>query len=851
MIEDKKIEQLTPFAEITATNSAAELALTFEDADYKCTIFQIAEFASQKSGATRMLTPLNYNYNEAERKLTISTQGAIALIYYKIDGITYSIPSPAEVQASEVAVDQRFDTFYVDDGGLKVRESTIGFIFDPQSIVLRAANHINIKSDIWQQDVNYVTLIDPRILRLSKALQQSQAANMPSANILVLPSAGNYVNLSDNINEIQLISSKDSDGNEIQGGTKYVIDCLDGTVFNHLFPSSGDGKKIRLDCKRNFTSPGNFYTIVYDENDEQWEMAGTATGDLLDQQPKDIYTALKADAWYSEVNTGSELFVNDLGAVGYLAGCTFLFDGTAEISINADENNFDVDTAGTIYNLMIFDSGGTLIHNFPFCEQGRDSVTEAFDSDAVDCFDIVTQLPNKLNDLTGIGNQSSVFSIHENGYAKINVKDNYLVDIPDPDFRTKIHDFTDDNALFVSGYTFCAIGTDIYLFFDDYCVKYDTVTNSVSASIDLTTLDANYTRAETSIVYNNTIYLASCPNSYIFKLDPNLSSMSAVNLAASYYLRSSAEYGGKIYFGSDNNTKKIIVLDTSDDSFVVLTPLYNNPHVVSVENGYIYFAHKSTSAFVGKLDVSDNSITYIAITRGGYARGVYYDGYIYWAPYYAGTINYTLLKLNVSTDAVTEIDLSTTNPNLGVYYGCCECGGKIFLAQGNAVSAGGANGYNAIYDPATDTVDYVYPLNTPDVIWGFFDCLAVNNQVYFCPFQSGGTGTQHGTMMWYPDTIFGDSVEYAEAGNNNFLKQGYSAIVLPQADASIEDVTSIVAGTYYTLDELITLSAASPAPNNQGHIELVYKDSDPTTNQIEKIEVNITNDLIKTLLTFE
>ncbi|MBD3198013.1 MAG: hypothetical protein GF317_23385 [Candidatus Lokiarchaeota archaeon] len=88
----------------------------------------------------------------------------------------------------------------------------------------------------------------------------------------------------------------------------------------------------------------------------------------------------------------------------------------------------------------------------------------------------------------------------------------------------------------------------------------------------------------------------------------------------------------------------------------------------------------------------------------------------------------------------------------------------------------------------------------------------------------------------------------------NFIGDPYEVILLTQYDSEIDAATTgaykIKNGVSYTYDEIVALAAASPAAGNTGHIEIYYSNGDPTENNIEKIEINVTDSRVKTIYTF-
>lgn len=269
-------------------------------------------------------------------------------------------------------------------------------------------------SSLWEDDYSFVTLSTPRQIQLSKMLQTGQSISIPSANILTLPANGNYVNISDIANDIQLISNLDSDGKAIQGGTEYIIDCPEGLVFEHLFTPSGNGKKIRLDCKQKFTSPGNWYKIVYDSIDEQWEMGGTSTGDVVKDLNNIIAKPQNANGY--EINstatiTYSKFYINQAISISNM--------GSANVSIIDGEI---IVGAGTIYGIIGFDNLGNKLFELP-CDEGNTSVPILHDCENGLIFGIDT--------LDDVIEQDTYFKSEENGYENITiVDDSEVINVP-------------------------------------------------------------------------------------------------------------------------------------------------------------------------------------------------------------------------------------------------------------------------------------------------------------------------------------------------------------------------------------------------------------------------------------
>lgn len=250
---------------------------------------------------------------------------------------------------------------------------------------------------LWKKDGDFTTLISPQQVRFSRMVQYSQATAIPSANKLTLPANGNYVNISDNTNEIRIIFNFDSADKIIQGGTEYTLDVKAGQKIKHLYSlATGDEKKIRIDAGQDWTASQDMNVrVVYDAEDDWWELQGTAQGDILNA-PNILAKKINAPAY--EMQTVGELVGWE---VGDIAGLPVTNMGTATVEINANGDGVDIGI-GTTYGIDIGD--GT--HFFACNENNVDSFV---------LIDSVTGGTYFLNGTKTTTTQSQLFEGQQNG----------------------------------------------------------------------------------------------------------------------------------------------------------------------------------------------------------------------------------------------------------------------------------------------------------------------------------------------------------------------------------------------------------------------------------------------------
>ncbi len=134
-------------------------------------------------------------------------------------------------------------------------------------------------SGLWETDGIKTYLKTAKTLSLEKTLQTNQAPDQASTNALVTSNSGNLIVLSNTTNDIQTISCKNSDGEDIQGGIFYFLDVKSGQTIINLHASSGDYKPIRMHTNADWTADRDtLLLLTYDIIHSQWKVSGDGVG---------------------------------------------------------------------------------------------------------------------------------------------------------------------------------------------------------------------------------------------------------------------------------------------------------------------------------------------------------------------------------------------------------------------------------------------------------------------------------------------------------------------------------------------------------------------------------------------
>lgn len=93
---------------------------------------------------------------------------------------------------------------------------------------------INVGGDcLWESVDGVTSLKESQIVRLTDMLQTNQTDNIVSNKVITLGHSGNYLSVSDTVNDITGISRLDSDAFEISAGTHYFITVKKGQKINN------------------------------------------------------------------------------------------------------------------------------------------------------------------------------------------------------------------------------------------------------------------------------------------------------------------------------------------------------------------------------------------------------------------------------------------------------------------------------------------------------------------------------------------------------------------------------------------------------------------------------------------
>lgn len=216
---------------------------------------------------------------------------------------------------------------------------------------------------LWKSDSGFTQLITAEQIRLSKMIQQGQAASIASANNLTFPAGGNTVALTNSANDIELISNLDSDGIQIQGGTKYTLILKSGQLIKNEQSASGNFKSIILKNRQAYDalSDNDTLTLVYDSVSDSWIEIGLSEktiGDTVEYRYNSINDAKLGDGYLfnAAINQSNKKFirVRGEGALTYeLTKLNFYYidDLSEEVTdpeITIRKNTTNVSDANTV-----------------------------------------------------------------------------------------------------------------------------------------------------------------------------------------------------------------------------------------------------------------------------------------------------------------------------------------------------------------------------------------------------------------------------------------------------------------------------------------------------------------------
>ena len=96
--KDKKIKDLTALTTLNTSNASQVFAaVTFNDVDYKLAMSIINPYIGKSLNINTLFNKIQINYSSSTRIVTVIEYDGGATINYRINGIDYSIASPASL----------------------------------------------------------------------------------------------------------------------------------------------------------------------------------------------------------------------------------------------------------------------------------------------------------------------------------------------------------------------------------------------------------------------------------------------------------------------------------------------------------------------------------------------------------------------------------------------------------------------------------------------------------------------------------------------------------------------------------------------------------------------------------
>ena len=180
----------------------------------------------------------------------------------------------------------------------------------------------------------------------------------------------------------------------------------------------------------------------------------------------------------------------------------------------------------------------------------------------------------------------------------------------------------------------------------------DTSDDSVASITGLPT-SSNGKWSSAVLAPNGYIYCAPRFAANILKIDPSDNSYTTIgtwSTTADKYNIGKLANNGKIYF-SGPNTTTILVIDTTDDSYYTVSCNQGYNQVEYALNGYLYFTGGNSYLNALKLDLSDDSVSYVsAMSIRTAATKVGHDGFVYGAPGTDGGLSWFLSEATPTLD---------------------------------------------------------------------------------------------------------------------------------------------------------------------------------------------------------
>lgn len=420
MPENKKIIELIKKSSLsTGEASTSYIPFTYNGIDYRIAANVLVPYFGSALKVTGIYSDIQLIYSSSPRQVTLNNIDT-GDISYHINGTQYTIANNQIASINDVTKNYAL---------ILTSDSTFEAVADSNMMQLSGVDFlivgiVNAQTGLWTTNGTFTSLKTQQPIIFSKIIQTGQSDSITTSNIIYPPANGNYVNISDNTEEVQLIANVDSEGKAIQGGTSYKFDFKEGTVIKHLYSPSGDGKRIRLDCMQKYTTTRDILLeATYDSEDDWWEISGTTSGDTA--LSNEIYIE-KAVAYGREVSSTTFVDLNDIeldGTEQVLIGDESL-EGIQDsyVSLDFDNNTvlFDgLSSTASAYNLRILDSDGNVKYRFPLAERPRDTTDDTPRLDISDIFDVITGSRAFLIGWTENVEIEDYFYNHENSFQII------------------------------------------------------------------------------------------------------------------------------------------------------------------------------------------------------------------------------------------------------------------------------------------------------------------------------------------------------------------------------------------------------------------------------------------------